>query len=483
MKSLQIYFLISFLSLGHIVLAQSLKSLTNTFVSDSKLNRSNISLLAIDLETGDTIVSWHPNMAFATASTTKLFSTALSYELLGPDYTMKTDIFFDNAIENGELKGNLWIKGGGDVSFASTYFNDEKNEFEPLDFWIDTLVKSGLKKITGMVVVDGSEFGYAGAPLGWAAGDLGTYYGAVYGGINLHDNVVDFYFNAEGAGSKPKFSHSYPPLKGLNLVNLLTTGKGSNSSVSVSGKPYEFSRTFKGVLPENKNKYSVEASMPDPEKVMAQFVLEKFLAAGIKVANGSVGFRTANLKSQEYDNKIKFLTHEGKSIDQIAKLTNHRSINLFAEALLRSCSYKICGDGSTIQAVKIELEYWKTKMETSGLILCDGSGLSRRNAISAAHFCRLLEYMTHSQYFDNFYATLPIFGQNGTVKNLCKGQVGQGRIHAKSGTLTGVKSYAGYIETLSGRTLAFAITANGFNCSSSYVISKMEQLLNGLAAL
>jgi D-alanyl-D-alanine carboxypeptidase/D-alanyl-D-alanine-endopeptidase (penicillin-binding protein 4) len=77
--------------------------------------------------------------------------------------------------------------------------------------------------------------------------------------------------------------------------------------------------------------------------------------------------------------------------------------------------------------------------------------------------------------------TLPVAGKSGTLTGLCNGQAGEGRIVAKSGTMSRIKSYAGYVNSKSGKKIAFAITINNFNGSSSQATNKIEQVLNALA--
>ena len=83
---------------------------------------------------------------------------------------------------------------------------------------------------------------------------------------------------------------------------------------------------------------------------------------------------------------------------------------------------------------------------------------------------------------NDFFETLPIAGRSGTISDLCKGAAGDGRVFAKSGTMTGIKSYAGYIETISGKKLVFAFIASGYSCGQSTVKKQMEILLNALSA-
>jgi D-alanyl-D-alanine carboxypeptidase/D-alanyl-D-alanine-endopeptidase (penicillin-binding protein 4) len=113
--------------------------------------------------------------------------------------------------------------------------------------------------------------------------------------------------------------------------------------------------------------------------------------------------------------------------------------------------------------------------------LNDGSGLSRQNAISAQHFCDLLKYMTTSPNYEIFRSTFPLAGKSGTISTLCKGAAGEGRVNAKSGTLKNIKAFSGYVDSKSGKKIAFALIVNNFSCSSNEITSKMEKVLNALA--
>jgi D-alanyl-D-alanine carboxypeptidase/D-alanyl-D-alanine-endopeptidase (penicillin-binding protein 4) len=89
--------------------------------------------------------------------------------------------------------------------------------------------------------------------------------------------------------------------------------------------------------------------------------------------------------------------------------------------------------------------------------------------------------MQNAKDFSCFYNSLPTAGVSGTLKNLCKNQAGQNRIKAKSGTMTRIKSYAGYVKTTSNKNLAFAIVVNNSTYSRRELKSKIEQLLNAIA--
>ena len=115
------------------------------------------------------------------------------------------------------------------------------------------------------------------------------------------------------------------------------------------------------------------------------------------------------------------------------------------------------------------------------MCIVDGCGLSKENRMSASQFVQILKTQTNTTYFESYYKSIPVAGQTGTIKNLCKGQPGEGKVHAKSGSIEGIKAYAGYVDSKSGHQIAFTIIANDYPTSGSAMAKKMEPFLNSLA--
>jgi D-alanyl-D-alanine carboxypeptidase/D-alanyl-D-alanine-endopeptidase (penicillin-binding protein 4) len=175
--------------------------------------------------------------------------------------------------------------------------------------------------------------------------------------------------------------------------------------------------------------------------------------------------------------------HKSPTVASIAYWTNLKSVNLFAEALVCWIGFYKNGNGSTENGITYIDKFWDSRINTAGLFLKDGSGLSRTNAISAEHFCELLKHMHQSKNAAAFKKTLAIAGETGTMADICKNQAGEGRVRAKSGTMSKVKSYAGYVNTKSGKELAFAFIFNNYNCTNSALVLKIEKLMNTMAMM
>jgi D-alanyl-D-alanine carboxypeptidase/D-alanyl-D-alanine-endopeptidase (penicillin-binding protein 4) len=223
--------------------------------------------------------------------------------------------------------------------------------------------------------------------------------------------------------------------------------------------------------------------MPDPENQLAIEWVKVLLLHGIQVEDGAKGYRLhqKELRANSYDNKIRLFQVEGETVKNIANWTNLKSVNVFADGLVNALAYQKTGKGNLTTGLRVIHEFWKDKINLDGFLIHDGCGLSRSNLISANHFCSLLRYMSGSSHFEAFKGTLPIAGKTGTAKSLCKGEVGEGRVFAKSGSMQGVKSYAGYIDSSTGKKIAFAITVNDFSCSGNQLTVRMEKIFNALA--
>ena len=111
------------------VFSQSdLELVKNEIVENAYLKNATIGIQVVDLATGEILVEHQKQTSVAPASTTKLFATASAYEIIGADYQPKTRIYYQGEISSaGVLKGDVWIRGGGDVALGSRYFTDNES--------------------------------------------------------------------------------------------------------------------------------------------------------------------------------------------------------------------------------------------------------------------------------------------------------------------------------------------------------------------
>ncbi len=463
----------------------SIQKAIETFTKHSELKNAAISFAAYDIEGDSVIASLNDNMALPPASTVKLFTTATAFETLGPRYIPKTKFYILGEIDStGVLSGNIIIKGGGDPTLGSKFFTIEENRSEFLSEWIDLIKDAGIKKVKGHIIADASSFGYQGAPDGWSWGDLGNYYGAGPSGLVLYDNMTKLHFSTGSGVDQPtKVDSMTPDIPNYNLLNSVTTYNSSRDNCYIYGAPYSYDRFAVGNLPRNKQNFEVKASIPDPELLLAQEVFTALNKDSIEVTGTFIGMRELlkmGGEALDYESCIELFEYGKKSIQDIAYWTNMRSVNLFAEQLLCLVAFNKTSLGTTERGAGFVNSYWESRLNIE-MFQTDGSGLSRNNGFSAQHYVRLLNYMYDSKQYENFKSTLPIAGKSGTLRGVCRGQTAQGRLYAKSGTMSRIKSYAGYVESTSGKKIAFALIVNNDNLSNHYLVKRMETVFNTMA--
>ncbi|MGB0933654.1 MAG: D-alanyl-D-alanine carboxypeptidase/D-alanyl-D-alanine endopeptidase [Lishizhenia sp.] len=456
----------------------------DTFIELPDLEGAAVSFEAVNMEDEATVLSYNANMRLAPASTVKLFTTATAYLHLDTSYQPSTHIFFDGVIDSsGVLQGNIVVKGGGDPSLGSRFFEKEGLESRFLDSWVTQLKKVGLKAVNGSVIADGSDYGYSGVPDGWSWSDIGNYYGASPSGCVVYDNMIRLRFKTgNDVGDSTWLISTQPNIPGYELENYVSASTLRYDNSYVYGAPYQNSQFIAGTLPIGKSSFEVKASMPDPEFILAFELSTALEKSGVKISLAPKGYRTIKrfYSLDKVYKKEPTLTFDGKNLSSIAYFTNKNSVNLFAEQIMCWIGEHTMRDASTKSGVLFTNQFWSTLFKDE-LFLTDGSGLSRSNAVSSHQFVSMLLYMKNTKYASNFRYTLPVVGESGTLARLCKNGPARGRVMAKSGTMNRIKSYAGYVNSISGKKIAFSIIVNNFSGSSRSLTQHLEKIFNALA--
>ena len=174
----------------------------------------------------------------------------------------------------------------------------------------------------------------------------------------------------------------------------------------------------------------------------------------------------------------------GEPIYQEVTITNLNSINWRANRLLQKIGQEKYGKYDLLHGSQAVMEYWKDKgLDITGLYMCDGSGRSHTDIASPRQLAEVLFKMTTSPVFPVFYNSLPLAGISGTMHKWLVGSIGAGRIRAKTGSLGGVRSYAGYVKTLSGKKLIFTLIINNYDCRTKILKQKVEDFMLGMVNL
>ena len=456
-----------------------------TLKNDKDFKNASIGLFVKDVNSGEVIASLNPDISIAPASTQKLITTATALEIFGSDYKFKTRLEYTGRIDTatGILDGDLIIKGGGDPALGSKYFS--QTDFQNLLNTLSRAVyKTGIKYINGKIIGDASIYGYQTVPPKWTWEDMGNYFGAGPNGLTIHDNLYSLYFNTSSVkGGKTEIVKINPEIQGLKIDNHVISDAVHSDLSYIFGAPYTYERYINGRLPLNKKEYEVKGSIPDPALFAAQNLKKTLKENGIASGTATTYRLNSALKQADTLRHKLIYTVYSPELKDLIKLTNFKSINLFAEHLYKQTQLKLANFNSDKIDNHFIEHFWQRKgMTIDGLFLFDGSGLSRYNGITTKQIVFVLRYMkTKSKNSEIYFNSLPVAGKNGTVKYICKNTSAAGNMHVKSGSLKNVRAYAGYVTTKSGRLLAFSIITDNFNCSSSEARKKIEKVLTAIA--
>ena len=458
------------------VISYSQQGQVEKFLSDSSMIHASVSLCIADAESGNIISQYNPEKSLTQASLLKLITTATALEKLGKDYTFKTSLGYTGKIKKGskKLEGDIVIKGGGDPTLGSENF-PEFNE-GLIDKWIKDIKALGIKKIAGRIIADDSYYDYEPVPAGWSWEDIGNYYGAGAYGLSISDNTLQIHFKTSGNGSLPVITNIFPEGSGIEFTNYLTAS-GTEDNGYFFSAPFSNKGWITGTIPENKEDFILKGSIPDPPLFLAKTLSEKLAAAGVKV-NGKPA--TTRIMPEDKPGNFTLVSETiSPPLSAIIEVLNHKSVNLYAEHLIKELGKIFKNSGTTAAGVEVVKEFLdSTGIKTDGMFIEDGSGLSPGDAVNSAAMVKLLLYMKRNgKFFDDYLRSLPEAGKEGTLKNYFKDQVFESRLKVKSGSMTRVRSYAGYFTTLAGKEMIFCIIVNNYDGPSRNVVSGIEEII------
>jgi D-alanyl-D-alanine carboxypeptidase/D-alanyl-D-alanine-endopeptidase (penicillin-binding protein 4) len=452
----------------------------DAFKKDPALKHSSFALLVSDPKQNKPIFSYNAQLSLIPASTLKLLTTSAALHILGENYQYKTYVAISGTVSDSVLKGNLVIIGSGDPTLGSENFEECSAE-KILSRILEAVKKLGIKKIEGNIVADVSIFDEAPTPANWLWVDIGNYFGSGPSGLNFVDNKVKVFFRSgKNQGDSTAIIKTIPKVDDLKISNQVTVGaEGSGDNTYFYGAEFQNLRVARGTIPPNKESFEVSCSMPDPALYMMQELKNYLIKHQIAVSGEATTTRILNLmgfyKKYVYQYIDSILS---PPLKQIVYYTNLKSINLYAETLLKTLALITANQGTTANGIKVVENFLnKANIATDGLKLSDGSGLSPMNRITAYHLTALLNYMYNLPCFKSFENSLPVAGKSGSLASMFKNSFADNNLRAKSGYINNVRSYAGYYVNKSGQLRSFTFLINNYDISAGEMKRKMELLM------
>jgi len=435
-------------------------------LSNSCLRKNNFGIKIYSLDRGESLFELRDKQLFIPASNSKILTTAIALETLGPNYRFPTRLFTDGTLKGDVLEGNLYIKGYGDPKFVT----------EQMWLLVNELKNLPLKKITGNIIGDDSFFDNQKRVKTWIKNPGAQAYEAPLGALSFNFNTVQAYVSpGHKAGSKPKIVIE-PDTEYITLDNQARTLKpGTRNRLIVNRVDQKgFDEiAVSGGIRLNHPRAQYFLNITDPTQYTLS-VLKKYLG------HVDIQFRGKVEKGRVPEAATKILTHESEPLSLALKGLNKFSNNFVAEQIIKTIGAEKFGPpGTTLKGLKALEEYlMELGYRPDQYKVLDGSGLSRQNRLSPQIIVDVLRHVKNDLgVYPEFVSALGVMGVDGNVKNRMRGMEGSGRARVKTGTLNFVSALSGYFQSKDGESFAFSILMNGLKCSNSRVKRLQDQII------
>jgi len=420
----------------------------NKMFTDPVLRNANWGFVVYDPKTEKVVTGYNETAPLIPASTTKLLTTETAFSLLGTKYRWNTQLEYSGAIDaEGVLTGNLYVVGSGDPSLGGNR-GGAASYGQIVSQYLDAIQQKGIKKITGDIIIQTAVFKENKT-------------------AELPQNIVWL-----------EQKNYYLPAGTTKDID----PRNEKLLVNQSNNPFNQQKKYFYVSPyANKLVYAdkfegawVTTKVAEPPAFLANKLREGLIKNKITVSGKVI----PKIVDKEPEPREILTTYKSPTLAEIVNYTNQRSDNGYAEALLKSNGFQKLGD-QTVESGRLAVtEHLQSiGFDVNGLNYMDGSGLSKAHTVTPISQAKFLAKMMKSPYYKEYFESLPIAGQSGTLKHMFMVN-SNGQIFAKTGTLNGVKCLAGYIKTRNNRTLAFSLLINKFSGSVAQVKDRMEQLLD-----
>ena len=427
-----------------------------------------ISASVIDLNANRSLIAFNERKRLIPASLTKVFTTGAAYDLLGGNYRYVTKFYLGKS-----TKPSLIVAGGGDPTLGSDRWDTTNEDFLFKNI-LNALRKNKVDEILD-IVVDDQLFSGVSYPSKRNWEDMANYYGATPNVLTYKENTFRLTLSSpKQVGEICKVVKSDPEIdKQFNCF--VKSSSVNKDSAYIYGHPDMDQWYVSGSIPAGRSSFVIKGALPDPSNTFATRLKLYLSANGIKVRGDLV-----KDKVEQYSNKKELLIHQSPSLDQIIKVINKKSFNLFADHVFFQMALEQNKKADWDNSSYLLQNYWKERIDKFSGVFYDGSGLSPFNRFSSDDMVKALSYIYDQDYFDEFISSLSVAGEDGTLKSLFKEDKVLGSFVGKSGSMNNVLGYCGYLTTQSGNKYAVCIMVNGFSEPFSEVRQRISLLLKDM---
>lgn len=424
--------------------AQHLSQRLDALLHEEVLKTSEVGITVFDLTTGESIYRYQDEKLYRPASIEKVITSVTALAKLGTDYTLDTSLRYKGKIENDTLKGNLYLIGGFDPEFMD----------EDLNRLAGMLESYGIRYVTDTIAADVSMTDSVYWGPGWSWDDTPYSFQPYLSPLMLNRGCVDVTVSPAQKDSLPEVTCT--PASGFYSIN--------NRGVSRNPQAGKLEITRNWLTNGNQITITGNVARPSTEKLNVYTSKDFFFHTFIN------RLRNRGIEARAYTyadcpiaaDSIVTLYIIQRPIKEVLERALKKSDNLCAESMF----YHLASKHALRKRVSAEdgtdaiNAFMKATLgfNPDNYKIADGSGVSLYNYISPR---LLLEYLKYAYYhrdiFLPLYESLPVAGVDGTLQYRMKQTKAYGNVHAKTGSVTGVSSLAGYVKAGNGHQLAFVI--------------------------
>jgi D-alanyl-D-alanine carboxypeptidase/D-alanyl-D-alanine-endopeptidase (penicillin-binding protein 4) len=411
--------------------------------------------MVVSLTRGDTLFAREPDAPVVPASTMKMFTSALAFDRLGPDWRFRTEVLRAGAVgADGTLAGDLVLRGDGDPTLSRRFWAGPefgRGYDAPVRALARRVAAAGVRRVTGAVVGDASAFEARTIPEGWLSRYAGSGYAAPFGALTLNENIVVVALHPDGRVLLE------PSTDGLRVENAVRVVRGAGTSVRVH-RAADGHVVARGTVGRSAPVLRLQLTVGDPTLFAAGALADALRAEGVAVEGGvRAGAAPAGAAP--------VAALESPPLATIVAVMNRESINVFAENIFRRAARGPArdGEGSAVAANALLQRFLAERagVPAGAVAVSDGSGLSVLDRVTARAMVQMLGHAHRAPWGPAFHASLPVAGESALMRHRMPGTPAAGNLHAKTGTTNDVVALGGYATAENGEVLAFGFVFNG----------------------
>lgn len=461
------------------------------------LSRAHVGVLAVDARTGRTLYARNADRWFVPASNQKVLVSAAAWSLLGSEYRWRTELRAAGPVRDGRLEGDLVIVASGDPSFSGRYWESGVAALEAI---ADSVRRAGIREVTGRLVVDVSAWDSTTVAPTREVDDLVFAYGATGGAFAIDEGAVRAIVRGGVRAGDPAEVEASPRGSDGRFFSRIETA-AMDSATRVTARFFPEGRRL--VLEGSVGAGAVDTlvfAQRDPVRWASAELAAALARAGVRVTRGWSVRWTAEEDADgrpcaparprgchapaagASDSSALLAALESPPLSELVAATLGPSPNWLAEQLVRSLAAERGERGSLSEGLEVMGSFLVDDVGLDPLDVRprDGSGLSAYNLVTPRALVRVLSYMDARADGTAFRRALAAPGEDdSTLEDRLAGL--EGRVFAKTGSISNVNSLSGFIVGRNGQNVVFSILSNATGARADDVREAIDEIVRVLA--